>query len=152
MTRRGPSLILLLVFAAFPTVAQQRPVFIGPVVGIMPAGDSVLMPVGLDFRYAILEWLSLRAELGYAMLFPAVEGYPEIACGAEINLSAGFYGKGMVETLLAIGQTQFLIPIVTAGLGFGMAGFFMDIDFNVLFAYGGIAPSLGLTLGYSFTL
>ncbi len=66
--------------------------------------------------------------------------------------SAGFYGKVMGETLLAIAESQLFIPIVTAGMGFGIVGFFIEIDFNVLFAYGAIAPSLGSTLGYRFAL
>jgi len=51
-------------------------------------------------RFAIRDWLSLRAALSCAPLLPSAEGYPVIACG----------------------------------MGFAVAGFFIDFDFNVLFA------------------
>lgn len=152
MKRRVPVfIVLLLVFAALPAAAQKGPLSMGPVVGVVPAGDYFLMPIGVDLRYTILDWLSLRADLCYAPLVPSVQGYPVIAVGAEMG-SAGFYGKVIGETLLAIAESQLFIPIVTAGMGFSIVGFFIEIDFNVLFAYGAIAPSLGSTLGYRFAL
>jgi len=158
MKRASTVVILALLVLAVLPVSAQDGFSIGPSAGVIKIleDEAMILRFGATARLSVFRLLTIRADLRYDIL-PSENKDPatwlDASAGLEIPILLGIYVKGEGGYMMGIQNTDFSIFYGEAGLGFRLAGFFVEGVYQMMFEEEGDKwGTIGATVGYRFKL
>ncbi len=147
-------LVAFLALSVLPAAAQEG-FSIGPAAGILKitGEDTTFLRFGASARLSLFRLLALRLDAHYTILRGDESHWADASAGLELPILLGIYAKAQGGGLLSVGDKGGdLLPFVEAGVGFRLAGFFVEGVYSLLFEDGDSYGAIGAAAGFRFKL
>lgn len=147
-------LVALLALMAVPAAAQDG-FSIGPTAGILKitGEDTTFLRFGASTRLSLFRLLALRLDAHYMILTGDEMTWADASAGLELPILLGIYAKAQGGIMLPLGDKGGdPLPFVEAGVGFRLAGFFVEGAYSLLFDDGDSYGAIGAAAGFRFKL
>ena len=145
-------LAALLTLAVLPVAGQDR-FAIGPSAGVfkIESEEDLWIHFGASARFSLIPLLALRADVQYLMIPDSESHWLDASAGLELPILLGIYVKAGGGMAFPLGETKDRFPRIEAGVGFRLAGFFVEGVYSLLLPDGNETfGCIGATAGFRF--